>query len=88
VSTSSIRLKEVSDQQRPKKKREKEMKKKEEMREGKGRKVFSQRAAAVVECRECRKERKEGGEAEILWRSSRLYCGPQYALLISTFVRR
>jgi hypothetical protein len=29
---------------------------------------MSQSAAAVVECRECRKRKKEQGEAEVLWR--------------------
>ena len=50
--------------------------------------MFSQRAAAVVECRECREKKKEEGEAEVLCRSSQLFCGPQDAFLISTFVRR
>ena len=50
--------------------------------------MFSKRAAAVVECRECREKKKEEGEAEVLCRSSQLFCGPQVAFLISTFVRR
>lgn len=65
--SSSDRLEEVSDQQRPKKKIERD--KKEEKREGKGREnVFSACRCCLSNVVNVKKEGKEQGEAEVLWR--------------------
>ena len=79
--SSSSRLEAVSDQQRPKKKRKRDERRKGERRCLKVLLLLSN-VVNVEKGRRSRERQRYYGE------SSQLFCGPQVAFLISTFVRR